>query len=151
MNKFNQYDSKKLSDSTEYERPDITITELIQNKKDIEEQLKMYEEIPNNDLCYIALNTHLKYLSYYKKTKKELFRFGGLLIKLDKEYLVLSGKDGIRFSVQRYTKDTKGNILHTTRFFKKMNQSNIKDKIDNEKNNLTEYNKKIRKLKTKLK
>ena len=151
MNNFNQYGSKKLSDSTEYQRPDITITELIQNKKDIEEQLKNYQEIPNNDLCYTTLNTHLKYLTYDKKTKKELFRFGGLLVKLDKEYIVLSGKDKMRFSVQRYTKDTKGNILHTTRFFKKMNQSDIKDKIDDEKNNLTEYDKKIRKLKSKLK
>lgn len=115
---------KRLSQS-DYERPTKTITESIQTKKDIEEQLINFEEIPNEDLCYVNLNTQLKYISYDKKTKKELFRFGGLLLKVEKEYVVLAGKDGMRFSAQRYTKNDKGEILHTTRFFKKMKDADV--------------------------
>jgi hypothetical protein len=115
---------KRLSQSDSYERPTKTITESIQNKKSIEEQLINFEEIPDNELCYINPNTQLKYLGYDKKLRKELFRFGGLLVKVNKEYIVLAGKDGMRFSVQRYTKNDKGDIIHTTRFFRK-----IKDTI----------------------
>lgn len=125
---------KRLSQS-DYERPTKTITETIQTKKDIEEQLINFEEIPKDDLCYVNLNTQLKYISYDKNTKKELFRFGGLLMKVEKEYVVLAGKDGMRFSAQRYTKNDKGDILHTTRFFKKMKDADVvktelTDKID---------------------
>lgn len=116
---------KRLSNSTEYQRPPKTITESIQNKKDIEEQLQNYEEISDEDLNFINLNTQLKYISYDKKNRKELFRFGGLLVKVNKEYVVLAGKEGLRFSVQRYTRNDKGEIIHITRFFKRMNESEI--------------------------
>ena len=125
---------KRLSQS-DYERPTKTITETIQTKKDIEEQLINFEEIPKEDLCYVNLNTQLKYIGYDKKNKKELFRFGGLLIKVEKDYVVLAGKDGMRFSAQRYTRNDKGDIIHTTRFFKKMKdvdvvKTELTDKID---------------------
>jgi len=116
---------KKLGDDESYNRPQKTITESIQTKKDIEEQLSNFEEISNDDLCYVNTGTQLKYLSYDKKNKKELFRFGGLLIKVNKEYLVLAGKEGLRFSVQRYTKNDKNEIIHTTRFFKKIKETEI--------------------------
>jgi hypothetical protein len=138
----NQNGGKRLSESNDYERPEITITELIQNKKDIQEQLKYFEEISEDDLCYVSVNTYLKYLSFNKKTKKEMFRFGGLLIKLDKEYLVLAGKNGMRFSVQRFTKDDKGKILHTTRFFKKMNMKNYNNDSEKEEKKLEDEHKK---------
>jgi hypothetical protein len=144
--------TKRLSNSSDYDRPERTITELIQNKKDILEQLKNYEEIKNDDLCYICFNTYLKYLTYNKKTKKEMFRFGGKLIKIDTEYIVLAGKEGMRFSVQRYTKDDKGNILHITRFFKKMNLDNIEEIDETKKEEIKKKEEeiKIRKLKKKL-
>lgn len=124
MSLFIQNGGKRLT-QTDYERPTKTITETIQSKKDIEEQLLNFEEIPNEDLCYVNLNTQLKYISYDKKNKKELFRFGGLLIKVEKEYVVLAGKEGMRFSVQRYTRNEKCDLLHTTRFFKKMKDAQI--------------------------
>jgi hypothetical protein len=124
MSLFIQNGGKRLLQS-DYERPEKTITETIQTKKDIEEQLINFEEIPHEDLCYVNLNTQLKYISYDKKNKKELFRFGGLLVKVEKEYVVLAGKEGMRFSVQRYTKNDKGDILHTTRFFKKMKDAEV--------------------------
>ena len=122
---------KKLSqDDASYERPDKTITETMQNKKDIEEQLKNFEEITNEDLNFVNVNTQLKYISYDKQNKKELFRFGGLLVKVAKEYIVLAGKEGKRFSAQRYTKDDKDNIIHTTRFFKKIKETDaLKNKL----------------------
>ena len=106
-----------------YLRPEQTITESIQNKKDIEEQLKNYEEIEEEDINFLHLNTSLKYLKYDINLKKELYRFGGLLVKIDKEYLILAGKENKRFSVQRYTKDRNNNIIHKTRFFRKKKES----------------------------
>ena len=116
--------SKKLSQS-DYERPTKTITETLQTKKDIEEQLKNFEEIESDDLNFVSINTQLKYISYDKKNKKELFRFGGLLLKIARDYVVLGGKEGLRFSVQRYTKNDKGETIHVTRFFKKIKDSEI--------------------------
>lgn len=122
---------KRLSQSSDYERPKKTITESIQTKKDIEEQLKNYEEVSQDDLNFLNKNTHLRYISYDKKNKKEIFRFGGFLMKVDKEYLILSGKDNLTFSVQRYTRNDKKNIIHTTRFFKKIKESEyLKSQLD---------------------
>jgi len=122
--------SQKLSTDS-YDRPTKTITDMVQNKKDIEEHLKNYEEVSDEDVNFININTHLKYLSYDSKTKKELFRFGGLLVKIAKDYLVLAGKEGKRFSVQRYTKDSNEKVIHTTRFFKKIKDvALIKEQLD---------------------
>jgi len=116
---------KKLSQDDSYSRPEKTITETIQNVKDIEAQLENFEEISEEDLNFVNINTQLKYLSYDKKNKKELFRFGGLLVKVAKEYLILAGKEGLRFSVQRYSRNEKDEIIHTTRFFKKMKETEL--------------------------
>jgi hypothetical protein len=116
---------KKLSQDESYNRPEKTITETIQNVKDIEAQLENFEEISEEDVNFVNINTQLKYLSYDKKNKKELFRFGGLLVKVAKEYLILAGKEGLRFSVQRYTRNEKNEIIHTTRFFKKMKETEL--------------------------
>ena len=147
---------KKLSQDSSYERPTLTITETIQTKKDIEEQLKNFEEISDEDLNFINVNTQLKYLSYDKKNKKELFRFGGLLVKVNKDYLLLAGKEGMRFSVQRYSYNDKGVKIHTTRFFKKMKETDIlKEKMTDEAENfnilIDKQQKEILELKKKLK
>ena len=123
---------KKLSQDSSYLRPEKTITESIQNKKDIEEKLQDFEEISNEDLNFINVNTLLRYISYDKINKKELFRFGGLLVKVNKDYLILSGKEGLRFSVQRYTRNDKNEIIHTTRFFKKIKETEVlKNQLEN--------------------
>ena len=142
---------KKLTQDSNYERPDKTITESIQNKKDIEEQLKMFEEIPTDDINFININTQLRYLSYDKKNKKELFRFGGLLVKIAKEYLILAGKEGKTFSVQRYTYDDKQKIIHTTRFFKKTKESEIlKSQLNDTAEHIEKQNSIIEKQKQEL-
>jgi hypothetical protein len=110
------------SDNNYYERPPKTITECIQTRSKIEEQLNNYEEIEQDELEAVRKYTKVKYLSYDINKKKELFRFGGSLIKVEPEYVVLKGK--FVFSVQRYTYDDNGKILHTTRFFRKYNEKN---------------------------
>lgn len=123
---------KKLNQNDgSYERPSKTITETLQNKKDIEDQLKNFEEISDGDLNFVNINTQLKYLSYDLKNKKELYRFGGLLVKIAKDYIILAGKEGKRFSVQRYTKNDKDEIVHTTRFFKRIKETELlQSKLD---------------------
>lgn len=105
-----------------YERPPKTVTECIQTRSKIEEQLSNYEEIEPDELETIRKFTKIKYLSYDINKKKELFRFGGFLLKVEPEYVLLKGK--FNFSVQRYTYDNNGKILHTTRFFRKYNEKN---------------------------
>jgi len=122
---------KKLTQDDKYIRPEKTITESIQTKKDIEEKLNDFEEITDEDLNFINVNTLLRYISYDKQNKKELFRFGGLLVKVNKDYLILAGKEGLRFSVQRYTRNDKNEIIHTTRFFKKIKETEVlKNQLD---------------------
>lgn len=103
-----------------YKRPKKTITESIQNEEDIQERLKDYREITQQELCIIPQNSHLRYIKYDKKTKKELFRFGGILISVKDQYIILAGIGGKTFSAQRYAYDDKGKKIHETRFFKKL-------------------------------
>lgn len=123
--------ASRLKKEDGYIRPKKTLTDSIQNQKSISEYLKNFEEINNENLPYVNINTQLRYISYDKKNKCELFRFGGLLAKVDKDYLVLAGREGKRFSVQRYTKDNNGKIIHETRFFKKIkNEEIIKEELN---------------------
>ena len=110
---------QKLS-TNDFIRPAKTITDLMQNKKDIEAKLEGYEELDEDELNFITLGSHLRYLSWDREKKKELFRFGGLITKVARDYIILQGKEGKSFSVQRYTKNDKGDVLHKTRFFKKV-------------------------------
>ena len=131
--------SNRLANS-KYERPKVTITESIQNKKDIEELLDDFEEIDDDQLCYVNINTLLRYISFDKNKKKELFRFGGLLVKVNPEYVVLAGKNGMKFSAQRYTYNDKGKKIHTTRFFKKIkNESYLKEELQDTKDKAAAY------------
>jgi len=113
------YNNRKLSNDKNYIRPRQTITETIQNEEDINELLQDFEEVEDGCIEYLSLNTLVRYISYDKKNKQELFRFGGLVFKIDRDYIVLSGKNGLKFSVQRYIRNDKGDIIYNTRFFKK--------------------------------
>jgi len=110
----------------DYERPKRTVTESVQDKKSIQKYLKEYEEIDPDDLPYVVPDTHLRYISWDKVNSCELFRFGGILVRVNKEYVLLAGKGGKTFSAQRYTYDDDSKKkLHTTRFFKKMKTEEI--------------------------
>ena len=113
---------------SEYKRPKKTLTESVQNKKDIEEKLEGYDEVEGDKLCYIPRKTHLRYIGWDKKNKKELFRFGGLLMTVKDQYVILLGKGAKTFSAQRYAYDSNGNLEHTTRFFRKMSKEELLQK-----------------------
>ena len=118
MNKY--YVGQRLYKDDGYVRPKRTKTELVQNEKNINDYLKDFEEIENSKLPYVNLNTQLRYISYDVENECELFRFGGLLMKIEEKYVVLAGKESKRFSVQRYIYDKNNKLIHTTRFFKKV-------------------------------
>ena len=118
MNKF--YVGQRLYKDDGYVRPKRTKTELVQNEKNINEYLKDFEEIDDSKLPYVNINTQLRYISYDVENECELFRFGGLLMKIEEKYVVLAGKESKRFSVQRYIYDKNNKLVHTTRFFKKV-------------------------------
>jgi hypothetical protein len=148
--------NKRLSQNDNYERPPKTITESIQNKKDIEQQLQDFEEISDEDLNFINVNTLLRYISYDVNNRKELFRFGGLLVKVNKDYVVLAGKEGKRFSAQRYTRNAKNEIIHVTRFFKKIKDVDLlkmkcNETLENQFEIIEKQNKEIEELRKKLK
>ena len=110
----------------EYNRPKKTKTESVQDQKSIQKLLNEYVEVSQDELPYIPLNTHLRYISWNIKNKCEQFRYGGLLIRVEKQYLILAGKEGKTFSAQRFTINQDTNkLLHTTRFFKKLKKEEL--------------------------
>ncbi len=108
--------NNRLNYDTEYKRPKTTITELVQNRKDILEILDGHEEITGSELDDLQLNTKLKYITYDDNEGKYLFRWGGSLRKVHEKYIVLAGRGNKTFTVQRFKK--KGGKLEKTRFYK---------------------------------
>lgn len=118
----------RLNDD-DYSKPTKTITDLIQTREAIDEKLRNYTEVDNNELELLPKNVHISYITYSVEKNMELFRMGGYLRKVAKDYIVLAGKGNKTFSVQRkvYSKDKK-QLLYVTRFFakKKNNASHLK-------------------------
>ena len=152
--------TKKITDDN-YIRPRSTICDLMQTQNNVEQQLEDYQEISNEELDNVPLGVRVKYISYNKKTNKEIFRFGGFVKKFNPNYLVLMGNNNLTFSVQRYTKNKNNEIIHTTRFFikdkdiEKINESNqelIQNQqiIDQQNEIIQKQKREIEKLKRKL-
>ena len=118
---FNKLNSINISEDTDYKRPKKTITDVLQNYDDVKEKLENYEEVNEEDINFLTIGTHLRYITYDIKNNTELFRCGGNLKKIGDEYVVLVGKKRLSFSVRRYSKDKNDNIIHVTRFFRKNN------------------------------
>jgi hypothetical protein len=131
---FNKLNSINISDDTDYKRPKKTITDILQNYDDVKEKLENYEEVNEEDINFLTIGSHLRYITYDIKNNIELFRCGGNLKKIGDEYVVLVGKRRLSFSVKRYSRDKNNNIIHVTRFFRKNNSesnsgSNIESNI----------------------
>jgi hypothetical protein len=145
--------SKKYTDrlnKNDYKRPKKTMTEEYQNDELIQQKLKNYIEVPSDEIDFINIGSHLRYISFDPKTKKELFRFGGILVSRKKEYMILAGKEQKTFSVQRYIKDNKGKVVYTTRFFRLLKkeellQEALDNTVDKSKEFLTKQNEIIQK------
>ena len=135
---------------SEYKRPKKTMTEEYQNDELIQQKLKNYIEVPSDEIDFINIGSHLRYISFDPKNKKELFRFGGILVSRKKDYVILAGKEQKTFSVQRYIKDSKGKIIYTTRFFRLLKkeellQEALDNTVDKSKEFLTKQNEIIQK------
>ena len=152
--------TKKINDDIGYIRPKKTISDLMQTQNNVEQQLENYQEISNEEIDNVPLGVHVRYISYNKKTAGEAFRFGGIIRKIDPNYLVLMGKN-LTFSVQRYSRNKNNEIIHTTRFFikdkdiEKINESNqelIQNQaiIDQQNEIINKQKREIEKLKRKL-
>ena len=98
-----QYTSRL--NKNDYKRPKKTMTEEYQNEELIKEKLKNYIEVPPEEFDFINIGSHLRYISYDPKTKKELFRFGGILVTRKKDYIILAGKEQKTFSVKLLKKE----------------------------------------------
>jgi len=115
--------TKRLTKS-KYERPEKTATDESQTDDKIKEKLANYEE---SDPACIPYNTHIR----YKNTK---FCMGGLLKRVEKDYVVLSN-GSLTWSVQRNYKGKEGDDLKTTfyKWTKPEPESKEKDVDKNEK------------------
>ncbi len=151
---------KRISEDN-YQKPKKTICDLVQTQDKVQEILENYQEISNEDIDNVPIGVHVRYISYNKKTALEVFRFGGVIRKIDPNYLVLIGNN-VSFSVQRYTRNKNNEIIHTTRFFIKdkdvdkineINQETIKNQeiIDQQNEIIHKQQREIEKLKKKLK
>lgn len=142
---------KKLG-TDNYIRPMVTLTESIQNKEGIQQYLKDYDEVKREDVAYLQMNTHVRYISWDKRNNCELFRLGGFIKKIEKDYLVLAGKGSRLFSVQTKTYDNNNNVIHITRFFKRKDteeliNEKVQESIDISKQIIEEQAEMIEKLK----
>ena len=161
-NQFNyRFTKTKRINEDNYQRCKTTISDLMQTQNNVEQQLEDYQEISNEELDHVPIGVRVKYISYNKKTNKEIFRFGGSIKKIDPNYLVLIGHNNLTFSVQRYTHNKNNEIVHTTRFFikdkdiDKINESNqelIQNQqiIDQQNEIINKQKREIEKLKRKL-
>ena len=153
--------TKRISDDVNFIRGKKTICDLSQSIDRVQEILENYEEISNEELDHIPIGCHVRYIGYDKKKKIEAFRFGGIIRKINPDYLVLIGNNNLTFSVQRYSKNKNNEIIHTTRFFikdkdiEKINESNqelIQNQqiIDQQNEIINKQKREIEKLKRKL-
>ncbi len=115
----------------DYSKPTKTITDLIQTREAIDEKLRNYTEVDNNELELLPKNVHICYITYNVEKNMELFRMGGYLKKVAKDYIVLAGKGNKTFSVQRkiYSNKDKSQLLYVTRFFAKKKNSTSYSKL----------------------
>ena len=86
------------------------MTEEYQNDELIQQKLKNYIEVPSDEIDFINIGSHLRYISFDPKNK-ELFLWWNTCFK-KKEYMILAGKEQKTFSVQRYIKDNKGKVVY---------------------------------------
>jgi|TARA_B110000908_G_scaffold165680_1_gene215545 hypothetical protein len=95
-NKGNEY-IKSLAKSN-FQRPQTTYTDTLQNKDAMAAKLINYERVESIE--DVDLSTHVRYVTL-SKTKKQVFRTGGLLERIHTKYATLNNGSH-RWSVQRF-------------------------------------------------
>jgi hypothetical protein len=100
-----------------YKRPEQTYTDTIQNESNILEKLDGYVEVKSAD--DLISGDSIRYIKWDEKKKKERFILGGRVIDVEKDYVMIVGKNGGTFSAQRFSKQGDRKI-YETRFFKRL-------------------------------
>ncbi len=114
---------QNLKLSQNYKRPSKTFTDSIQNKESLLEQLKNFIRI--NNIEDLETGLYVKYITYIKGSHK--FRLGGIIIKNEPNYIVLKNNNLV-WSVQKYHKNKKDELLFETIFYKKCKENETKKK-----------------------
>lgn len=104
-----------------YQRPRKTYTDTLQSLDVIKKKLDGFVEIPEDEVDNLQEGVFLRYIKLDANTGKERFITGGVLMRINPEYLLIKGKDNGTFSAQRYAYDDSGTKIFTTRFFKLLN------------------------------
>jgi hypothetical protein len=107
--------TKRLSRDTSYKKTAKSYQDKL-SPDEIKQKLEEYKQV--EDIDEINLNSHLRYFSFNPKTGKKQFRLGGILTKIDKEYVILSNGN-LSWSVQK----------KNTVFFVKMNFTDLKNEL----------------------
>lgn len=143
MQKIYKEKAENLTDS-EYNRPEITYTDTLQNNTKMTEKLKGYDRVV--DISDIHINTHVRYVTL--KDGKQRFCLGGLLKFNDDPRFVILSNGKYQWSVQRhhYKKNHKDGDkpIFDTVFFKAITNEEKLEKIVKEKDDI------IKNLKNKL-
>ena len=82
-----------------YNRPETTYQDTLQNKKSMLEKLENYERVDNIE--DVGLKTHVRYVTLHNETRQQVFRLGGLLEEIHPKYVKLSNGE-FTWYVQRY-------------------------------------------------
>ncbi len=113
-----------------YQRPKKTLTDTLQNEEAIEQKLNGFVEVDESDIDSLSPGSYVRYIKWDVAGGKERFVMGGVVLRVNPEYLLIKGKDNGTFSAQRYTFNKKGDLIHTTRFFKQLsNEDRLKMKL----------------------
>ena len=149
----------RLSTEFGYKRPKVTLQDTFQNIDIMNDKLKDYIELEGDGIIDVPIGTHVRYITYDKNTKKQLFRTGGILHRKYAKYVILMGKECKTFSVQRFIYGNNNDIIYKTRFFKHLTKADKYNELiqenenddDNIKNKLiTQQQQKINELQSKL-
>ena len=130
----------RITNDQSYKRPEITITDSLQNNDDLKEQLQNYIQLDTyEELCYLKKGIHIKYISTINGKKK--FRLGGFLELIKPEYIVLKNSNGITWCVQK----------KNTVFFRLMSHNErVEEVLDEQQELIEKQEKEILKLRQAL-
>ena len=109
---------KRISEDKNYVRPDVTITDMAIDDNDFRNQkLDGYMEVNEDEIDLLPPGVKVRYITKNPRTDELLFRFGGVIKLVEKEYLVLIGANNVTFSVQRYIYNSRKQLIFKTLFY----------------------------------
>ena len=117
---MNNKTTKRLTNDLAYQKPTTTYQQTLTNQE-IKEKLKEYKQV--SDIKIVSIGTHIRYFLENPKTKKNDFRLGGTLNKVDPEgrFIILSNGQ-FTWSVQ----------IPKATFYQKMVETEIREELKKE-------------------